>query len=170
MRAVPIVLVVAVAENGVIGIRGGLPWRLKADLRRFREVTMGKPLIMGRATYASIGRPLDGRDSIVLTRSSEFAAPGVLTAHDLPEALALADGRAKARDADEICVIGGAAVFRETLPLAARLHVTRIDGAAEGDVTFGFDAALWVETSREPLPISDGDTARGTYVSYDRAA
>jgi dihydrofolate reductase len=165
----PLVLVVAVAENGVIGVDGGLPWRIKADLQRFRSITMGKPLLMGRATYESIGRPLDGRDNIVLTRQAGFQAEGVIVAHDLASALDMGQEMAEARGAAEICVIGGAALFSETLPIAGRVHLTHVEGAPRGDVFFSaLSDAEWVAVSREPLPECDGDTARGTYVVYER--
>ncbi len=112
MSGRPIVLVAAVAENGVIGVDGGLPWRVRADMRKFRALTMGKPLVMGRKTFESIGRVLDGRDIIVVTRRPDFAAEGVLVAGSLAEALAIAEARAAARGADEICVGGGGEIYR----------------------------------------------------------
>lgn len=167
--SVAISLVVAVAENGVIGVDGGLPWRLKADLRRFRALTMGKPMVMGRATFQSIGRVLDGRDSIVITRRPDFAADGVLIAHDIPKALEIARERAAARGANEIAVIGGGGVFLDTLPAAERLHVTHVLAAPPGDTVFpAIAAADWAEVSRENLPFSEGDSARGVYVVYER--
>jgi dihydrofolate reductase len=164
-----LVLVVAVAENGVIGVDGGLPWRIRADLRRFRAVTMGKPMLMGRATFQSIGRVLDGRDNIVLSRQSGFNPEGVLVAHDLQAGLAAAKVCAERRGAGEIAVIGGGHLFEETLPLADRLHVTHVEGSPPGDVFFPpILAAEWVEVSREELPFSEGDTARGVYAVYGR--
>ncbi len=169
MTGPALVLVVAVAENGVIGRGGGLPWRLKSDLRRFRAVTMGKPLVMGRKTFESIGRVLDGRDSIVVTRRKDFASEGALVAHGIDAALALGVERAAARSASEICVIGGAGLFAETLPLADRLYMTRVAAAPQGDVCFPpFPAGDWLETSREELPFSEGDTVRASYVTYER--
>jgi dihydrofolate reductase len=164
-----IALVVAVAENGVIGARGGLPWRVKADMKRFRAITMGKPLVMGRKTFESIGRVLDGRDNIVITRRSDFAVEGVLTAASLEAALAVAEERAAARGADEICVIGGGEIFRKTLPLADRLYVTHVAAAPQGDTLFPDIApADWVEVSRQTLPVSEGDTAAAVHAVYDR--
>ena len=165
----PIVLVVAVAENGVIGVEGGLPWRIKADLRRFRAVTMGKPMLMGRATFESIGRPLDGRDNIVLTRRADFAPEGVLIAGDLASGLATATSCAAARGAGEICVIGGGELFAATLALATRLHVTHVEGSPRGDVFFpAISASELAAIFREALPANENDTARGTYVVYER--
>ena len=167
----PIAIVVAVAENGVIGVAGGLPWRIKADLQRFRAITMGKPLLMGRATFESIGRPLDGRDSIVLTRRPDFSADGVILAGDLASALEIGQARAASRGATELCVIGGAAVFAETLPLASLLHVTHVEGAPPGDVFFpAIPDSDWIAVAREPLPVQEHDTARGAYVRYERRA
>ena len=169
MTGPALVLVVAVAENGVIGRAGGLPWRIRADLRKFRLVTMGKPLIMGRKTFESIGRVLDGRDSIVVTRRKDFRHEGVLVARSLQEALALANERAAARGAAEICVIGGAELFAETLPMAERLCMTHVAAAPDGDVFFPrFSPADWTEVWREELPFSDGDTARAGYAVYHR--
>ncbi len=169
MSGADLVIVVAVAENGIIGRGGGLPWRLKSDLRKFRAVTMGKPLVMGRKTFCSIGRVLDGRDSIVLTHRWHFAPVGALVAHSLEAALALGRERAAARGVAEICVIGGAELFAATLPQAARIHMTQVAAAPEGDVTFPpFSTSDWSELSREDLPWSDGDTARAAYVVYER--
>ena len=131
-----IALVVAMARNGVIGRGGGLPWRLSSDLKLFRKLTMGKPLIMGRKTFASLGKPLDGRDNIVVTRDSQFFAEGVLAVHSLHEALALGRDCARARGANELFVIGGADIFREALPLASWIYLTRIDADIPGDVAF----------------------------------
>src|SRR6202040_1162317 len=107
----PLVLVAAVAENGVIGQGGGLPWRLKSDLRNFRAITMGKPVVMGRKTYLSIGKPLAGRTNIVVSRNRDFAAPGVIVAPGIEAALAAARGDALRRGADAIAVIGGADLY-----------------------------------------------------------
>jgi dihydrofolate reductase len=169
VSTVPITIVVAVAENGVIGASGGLPWRLNADTRRFREVTMGKPIVMGRKTFESIGRPLDGRDNIVVTRRKDLALPDVLVATTLEQALAMASERARERGAGDICVIGGGEIYAATMPMADHLRVTHIAAAPEGDVLFPQIApAEWAEVSREPLPASEGDTVAGVYAVYRR--
>lgn len=169
MSAVPVILVVAVAQNGVIGASGTLPWRLKADLRRFREITMGKPIIMGRKTFESIGRALDGRDNIVVTRRKREAPHDVLIASTVEAALELAAARARARGASDVCVIGGGEIYAATMPIADRLHVTHIAAAPEGDVLFPPIApAEWEEISREKLPASEGDTVAGVYAVYRR--
>ena len=166
---IPLVLVVAVAENGVIGAAGGLPWRLKADLKRFRAVTMGRPVVMGRKTFESIGRALDGRDNIVVTSQADFAPERVIAAASVEEGLRKAAACAEARHAPEICVIGGGEIFAATLPLAERLHVTHIAARPDGDAHFpAIPSEDWIETSREALPKSDGDSAAGTYVVYER--
>ncbi len=156
---IQISLVVAVADNGVIGRNGKLPWRLGSDLRRFRRLTMGHPLIMGRKTFESIGQPLDGRDSIVLTRSPlEAGGHGVFTASALEGAISVAQKCARARGVQEIFVVGGAEVFSLAIPSASRIYLTRVHGAPEGDVrwpvVFGDD---WLERSREERPASQRD-------------
>jgi dihydrofolate reductase len=131
-----IALVAAVARGGAIGVGGTLPWRISDDLKWFKKVTAGKPIIMGRKTFTSIGRALPGRDNIVATRQPGFAAPGAFTTGSLPEAITLARGCAQARDVDEICVIGGAEIYAQTLPLATRIYLTRVNADIDGDVHF----------------------------------
>lgn len=142
-----VALVVAADEGGVIGNRGRLPWNCPEDLAWFREVTMGKAMVMGRRTWEAIGRPLPGRDSVVLTRDPSWSAEGAHPAGSLPEALELA---ARLRpEADEIAVIGGAEVFAGALPLADRIYWTAIPGRHPGDTVFPpFDRAAWTETWR----------------------
>ena len=131
-----IAFVVAVAENGVIGRNGELPWRLPSDLKRFRKLTMGKPIIMGRKTYVSIGRPLDGRDNIVVTRATLLLRPRSACGAAIEEAMALGRALAAKRGVDEVVVIGGAEVFRLTLPLANRIYLTLVHGQPAGDTRF----------------------------------
>ena len=140
----------AVAENGVIGASGGLPWRVKADLRRFRAVTMGKPIVMGRKTFESIGRVLDGRDNIVVTRQPDFAPAGVIVAESLDEALAVARSGPRRAAATRSASSAAARSFAQTMPLAGRLHVTHVAAAPEGDVLFPGDRRRteWVESFR----------------------
>jgi dihydrofolate reductase len=165
----PLVIVVGMAENRVIGAAGGMPWRVRADLRRFRAVTMGKPLVMGRKTFESIGRALDGRDSIVVSRQKGFRPPGATVAPSFEAALAIAEECAAKRGAEEICVVGGGEIYAAALPLASRLHVTHIAAAPEGDTVFPeIRAAEWTELSRETLPPSEGDTAGAVHVTYKR--
>ena len=128
-----ITLVAAVSENGVIGRGNALPWRLKSDMQHFRAVTMGKPVIMGRKTFLSIGKPLAGRTNIVVSRDPAFAAPGVLVAPSLDVAFAAARGDALRRQVGEIVVAGGADIYAQAMPLAARIAMTYIHRAVEGD-------------------------------------
>jgi dihydrofolate reductase len=134
--SIPVALVVAMAQNRVIGRDGGLPWRLSSDLRWFKTVTMGKPVIMGRTTWESIGRPLPGRENIVLSRQPGFAPEGARLARSLEEALAAAGAWAEENGAEEICVIGGGAVYREALPQASVIHLTLVEAEVEGDTLF----------------------------------
>lgn len=157
----PISLIVARAENGVIGAGGGLPWRLPDDLKRFKQLTMGKPCIMGRKTWESLPKkPLPGRTNIVITRNPDFAAEGARVAHSFAKAVALA---AK-ENPSEIMVIGGADVFAAALPHATRIHLTEVHAAPEGDVVLpAFGPPDWQETAREA-----GSTH--SYVTLDRTA
>jgi dihydrofolate reductase len=137
-------LVVAVARNGVIGRDNQLPWRLPDDLAYFKRVTMGHPVVMGRRTWQSIGKPLPGRTNIVVTHDPGFRAPGCVVAHSLADAWRAAEG------ADEACVIGGTSLFDETLPLADVIHLTEVEADVEGDTYFpGFDRSAWTETEVE---------------------
>jgi dihydrofolate reductase len=165
-----IALVVAVAENGVIGRDGGLPWRMPSDLKTFRRVTMGKPVVMGRRTFATLKKPLDGRDNIVVTRDPAFAAEGVSVVGSLPDALTLARVLARTRGADEIMIIGGGEIYRAALPLADRLYWTRIHGRPEGDTHFPeLDAADWRRVSAEPIVTGERDEFAATLEIIERA-
>lgn len=153
---IDLVLVVARARNGVIGRGGALPWHLPADLRRFKAMTVGKPVIMGRKTFDSIGKPLPGRHNIVLTRDPGWQAAGVTVAANLAEAVAAAGLDPRAR-ADAIMVIGGAQIYAEALPSATRIEVTEIDAAPEGDTMLpAFDPLRWREVARETHAAGDG--------------
>jgi dihydrofolate reductase len=156
-----IALVVAQAANRVIGADGGLPWRQKTDMRHFRATTLGKPVVMGRKTWASLKGPLADRDNIVLTRDPDFRADGVWSFAALDAALACARARAIARGVEEVCVIGGAQVYAEALPLAGRLYVTDIDATVEGDAFFpALDPTVWREiTGRAAQAGPDDDHA-----------
>jgi len=132
----PLTIVAAVAENGVIGRDNKLIWRLRSDLRRFRDLTWGKPMIMGRKTFDSIGKALSGRRTVVVTRDRGFAADGVDAAHGWPEALARAEELADELGAAEIAVVGGAEIYRQALPQARRLHLTLVHASPEGDAVF----------------------------------
>ena len=139
-------LIVAVDRNNAIGADGDLAWRISDDLKWFKAVSMGKPVAMGRKTYDSIGRPLPGRDNIVITRKAGFAAPGAFVARDIPSALKLARHCAARRGAEEICIIGGAEIYAQTIDEAARIYLTRVDAAIDGDVFFpSLDSRDWDE-------------------------
>ena len=155
-------LVVAVARNGVIGRDGDLPWRISEDLRHFKRTTMGHALIMGRRTWDSIGVPLPGRHSIVVTRNRDLNAPGAEVVHSLAEALAAA----AAWGDDAPCIIGGASLYREGLGLARRVVWTEVDREVEGDTFFpAWDRTGWTETARVP-----GRTEGVTFCTWERDA
>lgn len=142
-----VALVAAVAENGVIGAAGALPWRIGDDLKWFKKTTMGKPVVMGRKTYESVGKPLPGRDNIIVTRDESFSGEGIIVENSVDAAMARAGECAKARGADEICVIGGADIYAQTLALAERIYLTRVKATVAGDVRFPpIDADDWTAT------------------------
>jgi dihydrofolate reductase len=152
-----IVFVVAVARNGVIGRQGNLPWKISSDLRRFKAITMGKPVIMGRKTWESLPRrPLPGRSNIVITRDRHYRAEGAAVVASIEKAVS----KARQDKTDEICVIGGSEIFRQMLPKADRLYLTEVELAPEGDVVFPpLDQTEWRETSREIHQRGVGDDA-----------
>jgi dihydrofolate reductase len=163
-----IAFVVAVARNGVIGRQGVLPWRISSDLKRFKAITMGKPVIMGRKTWESLPRrPLPGRLNIVVTRDRHYRAEGAVVTASVAEALA----QARQTDSHEICVIGGSEIFRQMLPMADRLYLTEVDLTPEGDVVFPpLDEKAWRETSRETHARAQGDDAGFVLRVLDRVA
>lgn len=147
---IPIALVAAVAKNGVIGRDNGLPWHLSSDLKRFKEVTIGKPLIVGRLNHEAIGRPLPGRETIVMTRDRSFNEAGVHVAHDLADAMGLAEAIAEEMGANEIICAGGGEIYRLFMPKASRLRLTEVDAEPDGDVFFPeFDDLHWREVFSE---------------------
>jgi dihydrofolate reductase len=165
-----IILVVAVAENGVIGRDNTLPWRIRSDLKFFRKVTMNKPMVMGRKTWLSIGKPLPGRTNIVVTRQTDFSAPGILAAPGIDQALATARGDALRRSADAIAVIGGTEIFAQTMPVADRIILTLVHAKPPGDTYFPpIDPAVWREAERLPQPKGPEDEYGFTIVRYERA-
>ena len=166
-----LVLVAAVAENGVIGQGGGLPWRLKSDLRNFRALTMGKPVVMGRKTYLSIGKPLPGRTNIVVSRNRDFAAPGVMVEPGIAAALTAARGDALRRGADAVALIGGADLYAQTIRYADRLVITRVHLRPAGDTMFPvIDLELWREVARSEHDRGPDDAAGFTVLVYERTA
>ncbi len=167
---VPVVLIAAVGRDGAIGLRDGLPWRLPSDLRGFKAETMNKPVIMGRKTFASLGRPLPGRHLVVVSRNPAPVLPeGVVGATSVEGALALAQGIAAARGAAEVMVAGGAEVYRAVLPFADALRITEVDLAPEADSFFpAIDLALWRELSRAAGERGERDEAGFAVVRYGR--
>jgi dihydrofolate reductase len=164
-----IVLIAAVAENGVIGSRGGLPWRLKSDLKRLKAMTIGRPVVMGRKTFVSIGRPLPRRTNIVVTRDSSFRARGAVVTTSLADARAIARGDALRRSVTEIAVIGGAEIYVQWMDIADRLEITEVHARPEGDTCFAaIDAAVWKEVARVRHPAATDNGSDYSYVTYRR--
>ena len=164
-----VVLIVAVAENGVIGAGGTIPWRLKSDQQRLKAMTMGKPVVMGRKTFVSLRRPLPGRTNIVVTRDAGFRAAGAVVTTSFDAARAVATGDALRRFATEIAVIGGAEIYAQWMGCADRLEITEVHARPEGDTYFGaIDAANWEEVARLRNPAGPDDSADYSYVTYRR--
>ena len=164
-----VVFVVAVAENGVIGSNGAIPWRLRSDLRRFKALTLGKPVVMGRKTFASIGRPLPGRTNIVMTRDPDYRAAGAVVTNSIANARAIAEGDALRRFATEIAVIGGAEVYAQWIGCADRLEITEVHVRTDGDTRLAaIDAAVWQEVARVRNRAGPADSAEFSYVTYRR--
>ncbi len=165
----PLLIVAAVAQNGVIGANSRLLWRLSSDLKRFKALTVGKPLVMGRKTFESIGRPLPGRETIVVTRHAAFVPAGALVAHSLKAAVALAADRAAAMGADAIVIAGGGEIYAQAIGLADRLAITEVALAPEGDTRFPpIDPSVWREVRREPGERGPNDEADFVFVDYVR--
>jgi dihydrofolate reductase len=166
---IAIVLLAAVADNGVIGRDNALPFRQSSDLKRFKAITLGKPVLMGRKTYLSIGKPLPGRTNIVVSRDESFAPEGVMVARNIEAALAVARDDAQQRGADEIIVIGGTDIFMQTMPLADRMEITHVHAQPEGDTYFPpIDATQWRAVARSDHPAGPRDEAAFSYVTYAR--
>lgn len=167
-----VAIYVAIAENGVIGREGGLPWRLSSDLKRFKADTMGKPIVMGRKTWESFPkRPLPGRLNIVITRDPSYRAGGAEVVHSLRDALTLAkaSGRCPPGATDEVCIVGGGAIYAQALPLADRLHVTHVKASIDGDTRFPpIDPEAWRVVSAEDVPAGEKDSHATRYVVYER--
>jgi dihydrofolate reductase len=156
-------LVAAMAENGTIGRDKGLPWRLPDDLKRFKALTMGKLLLMGRKTYESIGRPLPGRTNLVLTRDREWRAEGVVVVHSLGQALGIA------RDAEELVAIGGAEIYRLLMPFARRIYLTLVHAEIPGDTFFpDFDPTQWADVECHGYPADERNAYPFTFVTLER--
>jgi dihydrofolate reductase len=164
-----VVLIVALADNGVIGAHGAIPWRLKSDMQRLKAMTIGKPVVMGRKTFMSLRRPLPGRTNIVLTRDPDFRSPGAVVTTAFADARAVALGDALRRSVTEIAVIGGAEIYAQWIDIADRLEVTEVHARPEGDTYFAaIDAAQWQELARVRNPAGPDDSAAFSYVTYRR--
>ncbi len=166
------VIHVAIAENGVIGRAGGLPWRLSTDMQRFKADTMGKPVVMGRKTWESFPRrPLPGRMNIVVTRDRAFRPEGAEVVHSLADAVALATVRGRCGAGDELCVIGGGEIYAQALPLVDELHVTHVLAEPDGDTTFPpIDPSIWEAVSSEEVPAGEKDSHATRHTVYRRRA
>ena len=162
-------VIVAVADNGVIGRNNALPWRIPADLQYFKRTTLGKPVIMGRKTFESIGRPLPGRANIVITRNAGYGADGVRVVGSLQDALALARDIALIDGVGEAVVIGGSEIYRLAVPVADRLYVTEVHAEVEGDAMMpAVDWTQWREVSRERHAAEDPNPYDYSFVVYER--
>lgn len=169
MTSPKLTLVFAVAKNGVIGRAGDLPWRLSSDMRRFKAATMGKPVLMGRKTWDSLPKkPLSGRSNLILTRDANFVAQGAWVYTDLAAMLAAGRAMAEASGADDVCVIGGAQLFRAVLPQAERIVLTEVDLEPEGDVRLDLDLSRWRELSAEHVARGPKDDAAFTVRVLER--
>jgi dihydrofolate reductase len=166
---IKIALVVARGTNGVIGTDGDLPWKLSSDLKRFKEITLGKPVIMGRKTWASIGRPLPGRPNLIVSRDPNFKALGASVWSNLDVAIAAGQAMAKADGVTEVCIIGGGELYAQTLDRADRLYITEVDASPKGDARFpAFDRANWHMVSREDFPAGPKDDHAFAITVLDR--
>jgi len=164
-----IVFIVAVADNGVIGADGAIPWRLKSDMLRFKAMTLGKPVVMGRKTFVSLRRPLPGRTNIVMTRDAGFRAAGAVVTTSFDAARAVATGDALRRLATEIAVIGGAEIYAQWMGIAGRLEITEVHARPDGDTRLpAIDPADWEEVARVRNSAGPDDSADYSYVTYRR--
>lgn len=164
-----VALVAAVAENGVIGRDNDMPWRLPSDLKRFKALTMGHPIVMGRKTFQSIGKALPGRHNIVVTRDTAFSAPGVEVVDGIDTALEAARRAASETGTGEIMVIGGATIYEQTIGRAKRLYITRVLAAPDGDTRFpAIDPELWRCVDEQPGKRGPKDSADTVFAVYER--
>jgi dihydrofolate reductase len=162
-------MIAAVARNGVIGANNGLPFRLPTDLKRFKALTMGKPIVMGRKTFDSIGRALPGRVNIVVTRQSGWGAPGVVTAASLDDAIRTAAAAADAMGAEALCIIGGGEIYAQAMKRADKLLITHVDGDVEGDTHFPeIDSTRFAATHAESVPAGEKDSHATRFVIHER--
>jgi dihydrofolate reductase len=162
-------IIVAVSRNGIIGRDGDMPWRLSTDLKRFKAMTLGKPVVMGRKTYDSIGKPLPGRPHVVISRQAVIDHPDVQMAHSLAEALAIAEDLARKKGEDEICILGGGEIYRQAIGLADRMCVTHVETEVDGDTAFpAIDPALWAAVESTEVAAGEKDSYATRFVVYER--
>lgn len=163
MTTTRISLIAAMAQNRAIGIRNTLPWRLPEDLKRFKALTMNHHIVMGRKTYDSIGKPLPGRDTVIVTRNADYAVPGCIAVNSLDAALTVSHGDS------EVFFVGGAELYRQALPIAHRIYLTEIQRVFDGDAFFPeFDNNQWIKTAREPHRTQGDPSFEYHFVIYDR--
>jgi dihydrofolate reductase len=168
---IDLVLVAAVAENGVIGRDNAMPWRIRSDLQHFRALTWGKPIVMGRKTFLSVGKALDGRTNIVVSRNPAFAARGIVVTRTLAHALTVARADALRRSADAVMVTGGAEIFAQAMPRADRLEISLVHARPQGDTFFpAIDPAVWRQIGQKPQPAGPHDSVPFTLITYERVA
>ena len=163
-------MIVAMAENRVIGINNNLPWYLPNDLKYFKQVTMGKPILMGRKTYESIGKPLPGRTNIVITRNESWQANGVKVVHSLEDAFSLASSIVEIDGQDEMMVIGGDQIYQTSLPAIDRIYLTKVHAEVDGDAYFPeLDWSEWKEVAREDFKAEGPNPYDYSFIVFDRA-
>lgn len=172
MAPIKTVIIVAVSDNGIIGRDGDMPWKLSTDLKRFKALTMGKPLVMGRKTFESVGsKPLPGRPHIIVSRSQVLDMPGVETVASLKEALDRAKAIAAESGVDEVCVVGGGEIYRQALELADVMHVTHVETVVEGDTSFpSIDPAMFEVVEETSVAAGEKDNYPTRYAIYRRRA
>lgn len=169
MSAVRKVIVVAVSRNGIIGRDGDMPWRLSTDLKRFKALTLGKPVIMGRKTFQSIGKPLPGRTNVIVTRDTSYHPGDVAVANSLDDAIAQASEVALGDGLDEICIIGGGEIYRQAIEGADTLHVTHVEADVDGDTAFPeIDPSIWIADTEIMVPAGERDSLPTRFVTYKR--
>lgn len=162
-------IIVAVAENGVIGADGEMPWRLSTDLKRFKRLTMDKPMIMGRKTFESIGLALPGRTTLVVTRDEKWEHDGVVAVRSLDVAVETAKQISADTDQDAITIVGGGEIYRQSMEIATVLHVTKVDASPQGDTVFPeIDLAIWQAVSSQNVSAGEKDSADTTYTVFKR--
>jgi dihydrofolate reductase len=165
---VHISIIVAAARNGTIGRNGDMPWRMPSDLKHFKALTLGKPVIMGRKTFQSIGKPLTGRDTIVVTRDATFRPQGVTSAPSLEQALEIGADMARKRQGDEIMIAGGGEIYTAALAVADRVYLTQIATELDGDAHFPPLGAEWIAVARSEMAKTSADDYPATFIVYER--